>query len=48
MTQTQENGKKHHFGLDLGLLGPNSGRKFFFVKLIVLFQAIIQGNLKEN
>ena len=48
MTQTQENGKKH-FGLDLGLLGPNSGHKFFFfVKLIVLFQAIILGNLKEN
>ena len=31
MTQTQENGKKH-FGLDLGLLGPNSRRKFFFCK----------------
>ena len=30
MIQTQENGKKLHFGHDLGLLGPNSGSKFFF------------------
>ena len=29
MTQTQENGKKPHFGPDLGLFGPNAGRKIF-------------------
>ena len=29
-TQTQENGKKTNFGPDLDLLGPNSGRHFFF------------------
>ena len=29
MIQTQENGKKPHFGPDLGPLGPNSGRQFF-------------------
>ena len=27
--QTQENGEKLHFGLDLGLLGPNWGRQIF-------------------
>ena len=30
MIQTQENGKKRHFGSNLGPLGPNSGRQFFF------------------
>ena len=30
MIQTQENGEKPHFGPDLGLLDPNSGRQFFF------------------
>ena len=30
--QTQENSKKLHFGPDLGLLGPNSGRQFSFFK----------------
>ena len=30
MIQTQENGKKLHFGHDLGLLGSNSGSNFFF------------------
>ena len=29
MTQTQENGEKPHFGPDLGLFGPNAGRKNF-------------------
>ena len=33
MIQTQENGKKPHFGPDLGLFGPNSGSKFFFSKI---------------
>ena len=36
MIQTQENGKKPHFGPDLGLLGPNSGRQFFFLKNLLL------------
>ena len=27
--QTQENGEKLHFELDLGLLGPNWGRQIF-------------------
>ena len=35
MTQTQENGKKPHFGPDLGLLGPNAGRKIFFIKPVI-------------
>ena len=30
MIQTQENGKKPHFGLDLGPLGKNSDHQFFF------------------
>ena len=30
MVQTQENGKKNHFGPDLGLLEPNSSHWFFF------------------
>ena len=34
MTQTQENGKKHHFRPDLDPLDPNSGRQFFFIKLL--------------
>ena len=29
MIQTQENGEKLHFGLDLGFLGPNWGREIF-------------------
>ena len=33
MIQTQENGKKLHFGPDLGPLSPNSGRQFFFSKI---------------
>ena len=33
MIQTQENGNKSHFGLDLGMLGPNT--QFFFSKLVV-------------
>ena len=28
--ETQENGEKPNFGHDLGPLGPNSGRFFFF------------------
>ena len=32
MIQTQENGKKPHFGPDLGLLRPSLGREFFFQK----------------
>ena len=30
MIQTQENGEKPNFGPDLGQLGPNSDRQFFF------------------
>ena len=30
MIQTQENGKKPHFGPDLGPSGPNSGHQGFF------------------
>ena len=36
MIQTQENGKKLHFGPDLGPLRPNSGRQFFFFKNLAL------------
>ena len=35
MIQTQWNDKKHHFAIDLGPLGPNSGRQIFFIKLVV-------------
>ena len=35
MIQTQENGEKPHFGLDLGPLDPNWGCQFFFIKLVV-------------
>ena len=38
--QTQENGKKPYFGSDLGLLGPNSGRRCFFFSKIWLRQSI--------
>ena len=30
MIKTQENDEKPHFGPELGPLGPNSGRQFFF------------------
>ena len=30
MIQTQQNGKKSHFGPDLGPLDPKSGSHFFF------------------
>ena len=33
MIQTQQNGKKPHFGPDLGLLCPNSGRQIFLQKI---------------
>ena len=33
MIQTQENGKKPHFGPDLGPLGPHSGRQICFSKI---------------
>ena len=32
MIQIQVNGKKPHFGPELGPLNPNSGRQFFFFK----------------
>ena len=32
MIEAQENGEKSQFGLDSGLLGPNSGRQTFFQK----------------
>ena len=37
MIQTQETGKKHHFGPDLGPLDPNLDHQFiyFFIKLEV-------------
>ena len=33
MIQTQENGKKQHFGPDLGMLCPNSGQQIFLRKI---------------
>ena len=33
MIQGQENGKKPHFGSDLGLLAPNSVCQFLFSKI---------------
>ena len=33
MVEIQENGEKPHFGLDLGLLNPNSGRQNIFSKI---------------
>ena len=33
MIQTQVNGKKPHFGPDLGPLNPNLGCQFFFSKI---------------
>ena len=33
MIQTQENGKKPHFGPNLGPLDPNSGRQILFSKI---------------
>ena len=33
MIQTQENGKKPHFGPDLGSLDPNLGHHFFSSKI---------------
>ena len=33
MTQTQETGEKPRFGPDLGILGPNWGGQFFFLKI---------------
>ena len=33
ITQTQEKGEKPCFTPDLGMLGPNSGRQFFFWKI---------------
>ena len=35
MIKIQENSEKPHFGPDLGTLGPNSCRQFFFIKLVV-------------
>ena len=35
MIQTQENGKKTHFGLDLDPLDPNSSYQKNFIKLVV-------------
>ena len=32
INKTSENGEKHHFGHDLGLLDLNSGRGYFFQK----------------
>ena len=56
MILTQENKKKTHFGDDLGLLGPNSGRQnfFFFFSKTWLGQApdimvsMIMYNIKRN
>ena len=33
MIQTQENGKKLHFGPDLGPLSPSASRQFFFAEI---------------
>ena len=33
MIQTQENGKKPHFGPDLGTLSPSASRQFFFSEI---------------
>ena len=37
MIETLENGEKPHFGPDLGPLGPNSCREFFFLNLASSF-----------
>ena len=47
MIQTQENGKKPHFGPDLGLFGPNSGSKFFFFKNLASSVTIYPGQLSS-
>ena len=46
MNQTQENGKKPHFGPDLDLFGANSDRQFFFIKPVI--RQCSKCNLKEN
>ena len=44
MTQTQENREKPRFGPDIGMLGRNSGRYFFFLKIwLRQSQGIIAG-----
>ena len=35
MIQTQYNGEKPHFGANLDLVAPNSGRQTFFITLVV-------------
>ena len=54
MIQTQENGEKPYFGPDLGLLGQNSGRHFFFFQKsgfashYISWSAIIMYNIRKN
>ena len=54
MIQTQENGEKPYFGPDLGLLGQNSGRHFFFFQKsgfashYTSSSAIIMYNIRKN
>ena len=36
MIHNRDNCEKLHFGPDLGTLGPNSGRQFFFLKNLAL------------
>ena len=45
IVQTQENDEKPHFGPDLGLFGPNSGRQFFFLKNLASSFARYHGQL---
>ena len=42
MIQTQQNGKKPHFGSDLRPLGPNLGKQIFF-KILALAVTIYYG-----
>ena len=35
MIQTKGNSEEPNFGLDLGLLSPNSSRQIFIIKLVV-------------
>ena len=50
MIYTQENGEKPNFWPNLGPLGPNSGRQFFFFfsKIWLRWLAIITYNIRKN
>ena len=48
MIQTQENNEKPYFEPDLGPLGLNSGRKFFFSKIWLHHSLDIMYNIRKN